>query len=389
MTVGTGSRIAGRYLLGERLGRGGMADVFRAEDERLGRTVAVKLLRDHAESSSDRDRFAAEARTLAVLDHPSIVTLLDAGLEDDQPWLAMQMVEGSTLATHLTGRPIRVAEVASIGRQLAEGLAYAHANGIVHRDVKPANVLLTEDGRALLADFGIARLLDSTTRHTVAGQAIGSPAYLAPEQASGGELSGAADVYSLGLLLLEALTGQRAFTGTTTEVVYARLQAPPEVPSSVPSGWAALLRAMTALAPADRPVAEEVGRRLAAFDGTDLAPLSPGAVDPEATAPFDVSAVGIDADPEGTRVISGPHATRVPGVASAAGVRERIRRLPPAAVAVGAALAALAVVLLVWLVLRDPATTTQPDVPAVPSGVPSHLQDELSDLHDAIHGSPR
>jgi serine/threonine protein kinase len=385
MTIASGSLVAGRYRLGELVGRGGMADVFRAHDERLGRPVALKLLRDHTGSSADRERFAVEARTLARLDHPAIVTLLDAGLESDQPWLVMQFVEGATLATRVAGSPLPAADVALIGRQLSEGLASAHAEGVVHRDVKPANVLLTADRRALLADFGIARLLDSAARHTAVGQAIGSPAYLAPEQASGGEVSGATDVYALGLLLLEALTGERAFRGTTTEVVYARLQGPPDVPSTVPPGWASLLREMTALAPADRPAAEAVARRLGAFDGEDLADDELVAADPDATAPFDVArdtGSGPAVDPEGTRLVTSPGGAAEPST-------HGLRAAPRAVVVAGVLLAVLVAALLIWLALRDTGSGAEPEVPPVPSGVPAGLQDELSDLHDAIHGSPR
>ncbi len=410
MPADTGSLLAGRYLLGDLIGRGGMADVFRANDERLGRPVALKLLRVQAASETDRERFAAEARTLARLDHPAIVTLLDAGLEDDQPWLAMQLVDGATLASRSAAGGLPAADVAEAGRQVAEGLAYAHACGVVHRDVKPGNILLAADGRALIADFGIAHLLDGTTRHTAVGQAIGSPAYLAPEQASGGELSGATDIYSLGLLLLEALTGDRAFRGTTTEVVYARLQGPPDIPADVPLGWATLLRAMTSVAPGDRPTAEEVATALGGFDGADLA-----GPDPEATAPFAVADTmaatspspetsvngvgdGVAVEPEGTRLLVRPEATTgtaAPGARSradepAAAVdgmwsTRRLASLPPALLAAGAVLLVLVLAGLLWLALRDPAPPAS-SVPPVPSGVPSALQSPLGDLHDAIHG---
>lgn len=371
-----------------------MADVFRANDERLGRPVAVKLLRVQAASATDRERFAAEARTLARLDHPGVVTLLDAGLEDDQPWLAMQLVEGATLASRFAEGRLAMADVAEVGRQVAEGLAYAHACGVVHRDVKPGNILLAPDGRALIADFGIAHLLDGTTRHTAVGQAIGSPAYLAPEQASGGELSGATDVYSLGLLLLEALTGERPFRGTTTEMVYARLQAPPEVPAELPLGWATLLRAMTSVAPGDRPTADEVATTLAGFDGEDLA-----AADPEATAPFAVAeapthapadarepeapgagtAPTLAVEPDGTRVFAG-----VPPAGDAT-ARPPAQRRAPSLLAAAAVVVVLVLLSGLWLALRDPAPPAS-SVPPVPSGVPSQLESPLADLHDAIHG---
>lgn len=366
--------------MGDLLGSGGMADVYRADDERLGRPVALKLLRVQAASETDRERFAGEAHTLARLDHPAVVTLLDAGLEDDQPWLAMQLVEGATLASRFAGGAVPAADVAEIGRQVAEGLAYAHACGVVHRDVKPGNILLAPGARALIADFGIAHLLDGTSRHTAVGQAIGSPAYLAPEQASAGELSGATDVYSLGLLLLEALTGQRPFRGTTTEMVYARLQGPPDVPADLPLGWATLLRAMTSVAPADRPTAEEVATTLAAFDGEDLAPA-----DPEATAPF---AVAEQPDRTQLLAVTPAAAEEGSGARAAAGPADRPSRSSGLSrlVAAAAVLAVLALVGALWLALRDPAPPAS-SVPPVPSGVPSGLRAPLADLHEAIHGS--
>lgn len=340
MTVGSGSLVGERYRLGDLLGRGGMADVYRAVDERLGRAVAVKVLRLQADAGPDRARFSGEARTLARLGHPSIVTLLDAGLEDAHPWIAMELVEGTTLG-HWFGRgPLRAAEVATVGQQVAEALAYAHAEGVVHRDVKPGNILLAGDQRVLLADFGIAHVLDGATRHTAVGQSVGSPAWLAPEQAAAEPVSSATDVYSLGLVLLEALSGERAFSGTPTELVHARLAAPPVVPSSVPPGWAALLASMTALAPADRPAAAEVAARLAAFDGADLPP------DPDATAPF-----------AATRVLP---AVRVAGAAAAGSALLAALATVPRRLLIAAAVAlALLLVLVLWLALRgDPAPVT-------------------------------
>jgi serine/threonine protein kinase len=275
MTWGIGSRVADRYLLEELIGRGGMADVYRATDLQLHRGVAVKVLREQVDDESGRLRFAAEARTVAQLNHPAIVTLLDAGLGGEEMFLVMELVGGTTLGQRLASGPLSNAEATRIGRTLADGLAHAHAAGVVHRDVKPGNVLLGHRGRALLADFGIAQLVDSVTRHTAVGQAIGSPAYLAPEQVTGGDLTGAADVYALGLMLLEALTGERPFTGTTTEVVHARLTRSPDVPSTLGAPWVDLLSAMTAMDPADRPTAERVS-----------AVLAGGAL--EETAPFDV-----------------------------------------------------------------------------------------------------
>jgi serine/threonine protein kinase len=269
--------LGGRYRLGERIGSGGMADVHRALDTRLGRPVAIKLMRSREATQTDRDRFAAEARVIADLNHPGIVTLLDSGLDDDRPYLVMELVEGPTLAQRLAEGPLPGEEVRRIGAQLASALAYAHAQGVVHRDVKPGNVLLGPEGRACLADFGIARQVDGTVGMTLAGQVIGSPAYVAPEQVAAEPVGPPADVYSLGLLLFESLTGRRAFTGTGVEVAYARVHGSPMLPVSLGPMWLSLLAAMTARDPAERPTAESVVRLLAgppAYDAASTAAFS-------------------------------------------------------------------------------------------------------------------
>ena len=201
--------LADRYALGDLLGQGGMADVFRAHDGVLDREVAVKMLRDSTADGSDRTRFTSEARTLARLSHTGLVMVLDAGIEIDRPFLVMELVDGATLADRLRDGPLDIETAASVGVQVSEALAYAHERGVVHRDVKPANLLLDASGRVKLADFGIARLLGDTIRHTMTGHAIGTAAYLAPEQVQGRDVDGRSDVYSLGLVLLESITGRR------------------------------------------------------------------------------------------------------------------------------------------------------------------------------------
>ncbi len=225
--------VADRYTLGERLGSGGMAVVYRATDRVLHRDVAVKVLRDTADDETDRLRFTTEARTLAALSHRHLVMVLDAGTTGDQPFLVMELVEGVTLSQRIADGPLPPDEVAVIGAQLADALAYAHDRGVIHRDVKPGNVLLGAGG-VKLADFGIARLVGDTVRHTKTGQAIGTAAYISPEQVLGHDVTPAADVYALGLVLLEVLTGERAYPGSSTEAALARLHRPPHVPDTLP-----------------------------------------------------------------------------------------------------------------------------------------------------------
>jgi serine/threonine protein kinase len=258
---GGGRLLDGRYRLDERLGGGAVAEVFRGLDERLQRPVAVKLFRGDA--AEQLQRHEAEMLTLAGLDHPSLVTVFDAGNDDEtgQPYLVMQLVEGPTLGAELREGRLPADRSARYGAALADALAYVHERGFVHRDVKPANVLISEDGRVHLADFGIARLVDSA-HQTKTGDVLGTPAYFAPEQVAGEPVGPPADIYALGIVLIECLTGSKPFEGTAMEVAMARLARSPEVPADLGDDWRALLEAMTRRQPEARPTAEAVAEGL-------------------------------------------------------------------------------------------------------------------------------
>ena len=384
----------GRYLLGEVLGRGGMADVYRATDELLHRPVAVKLLRDVADDASDRARFTGEARTLAQLNHPGLVMILDAGTEGEHPYLVMELVEGTTLARLCAAGPMAASRVAGIGAQVATALAFAHHKGVVHRDVKPANVLVTGQDRTKLADFGIARLIGDTVRHTRTGQAIGTAAYLAPEQVQGREITTAADVYALGLVLLEALTGERSFPGSATEAAMARLSSGPPIPEGLPAGWGELLHAATATDPAERPPADEVADRLRDLQAADEPDDAAGST-AVLTNPNTQRLTPMP--PSGGAVVPPPAAGPLPdrmGEAAAARTRDGFGRArqwllhgPTEQRGLAAALAAL----LLLIVITALASSTDPDEPAgdVPADTPSELREPLQDLHDAINGVDR
>jgi eukaryotic-like serine/threonine-protein kinase len=199
----------GRYRLERPLGRGGMASVYLGRDTELDRAVAVKLLAENAAADDGlRARFVREARLAARLSHPNIVSVFDAGEDDGRPYLVMEHVEGETLSELLAQRGrIPPEEVRGLALQAARGLAHAHAAGVVHRDIKPQNLLLREDGTLKIADFGIARAAEGTAL-TRAGTVLGTAAYLAPEQALGEQATPASDVYSLGAVLYELLTGR-------------------------------------------------------------------------------------------------------------------------------------------------------------------------------------
>lgn len=377
--------LAGRYALESVIGRGGMADVHRARDEVLHRPVAIKILRAVSADPQDRARFGAETRMLAQLRHPNLVMILDAGTDGERPFLVMELVEGSSLAERCREGPLDPAHVATIGTRLAEALRYVHAEGIVHRDVKPANVLLSHDGRVLLADFGIARLTADAARLTGSGVMIGTAAYLAPEQVRNEQVGPAADVYSLGLVLLEALTGVRTYSGPSTEAALARLSSPPSVPDELPHPWPDLLRSMTALDPSARPTPPEVGSALAAvaagFDpAAATVALRPGSpVGHPPTRRFDIGEARGDARPPTRPDLP------TPGPATAAAQPTRRRPVRPALlVAVGAGLLTVLAVVLVVTVLSSGGGAG--GTGTIPADVPPQLRESLQELHEAVNG---
>lgn len=249
-----------------------MAHVVRGTDLLLERDVAVKLMRETPDAEADVARFLAETRTLARLTHPGLVTVLDGGTTSSgRPFLVMELVDGPPLSASLAA-PLEPPRVAEIGGQVAAALAYAHTQGVVHRDVKPGNVLLRRDGRVKLADFGIAKLLGEQSLHTRTGTVLGSVHYLAPEQVAFEDITPATDVYALGLLMLRCLTGHHAFEGPTIESALARLSADPEVPAHLPADWHLLLTEMTARRAEDRPSAAEVTGRLGHLSGAGQPP---------------------------------------------------------------------------------------------------------------------
>ena len=225
-----GKTIAGRYELEEVVGHGGMSSVYRAHDSLLERYVALKILHEQYNEDDDFvERFKREARSVAQLQHPSIVTVIDRGEEEGRQYIVFEYIDGENLKEFVVrkGR-LEVREALEIAIDIARALAFAHEHGLIHRDVKPQNVLLNGDGRAKVTDFGIARSLDVDSGVTQTGTVLGTSNYIAPEQASGRPVDVHTDVYSLGVVLYELLTGDVPFPGESfVAVAMKHVQEPP------------------------------------------------------------------------------------------------------------------------------------------------------------------
>jgi len=274
---------ASRYRLDTLIATGGMGEVWRGTDTVLDRRVAVKLLRsEYAEDPDFRGRFQTEARHAAALHDQHVAAVFDFGEATGRPFLVMELVPGRPLSALLRdGRPLAPAVVRDLVGQAAAGLAVAHARGIVHRDVKPANLLVTPQGRVKVTDFGIARAADSVAV-TQPGTVIGTPFYLSPEQARGETAGPAADVYALGVVAHECLAGRRPFAADTpVATALAHLRDPvPDLPATVPADLAAVIRRALAKTPAERfPDAGALAAALAATGRgtTAVTPVPPAA----------------------------------------------------------------------------------------------------------------
>ncbi|HEU5157105.1 MAG TPA: serine/threonine-protein kinase [Streptosporangiaceae bacterium] len=343
-----GDLLAGRYRLAERIGVGGMAEVWRGDDEVLARQVAIKLI-DPALLADEafRLRFRAEARAAAGLSHPHVVTVHDYGEQDGTPYIVMELLDGETLADRLAGGPLAPAGAATVCGQMAAALAAAHETGLVHRDVKPANVFLTRGGVKVL-DFGVAVRGET-------GPAFGTPAYLAPEQLAHGPVTAAADVFALGVVLFEALTGRRPF-GEDDE----RTE-PPPFPPDTPAAIASLGARCLAADPAARPGSAEVAAAFAEQPGERAGePVEP--VEPAEPSAESVEAAEVQAA-AGDRPETPTARSRTAVLDAPAGIGPWRRRLLIAgAVAVPAALAVALVI-----ASRD---ADDPEAAAAPTAAP-------------------
>lgn len=248
--------LGGRYSLTERIAVGGMGEVWKARDKVLGRIVAVKILKEeYTGDPGFLERFRAEARHTALLNHPGVANVFDYGEEDGSAYLVMELVPGEPLSNIIEKeRRLPADRILNIIAQSARALAAAHAQGLVHRDVKPGNIMITPDDRVKITDFGIARLADQVPL-TATGQVMGTAQYLAPEQATGQAATPSSDMYSLGIIGYECLAGRRPFTGES-QIAIALAQVndpPPPLPDDVPAPAAALMMCLLSKDPAQRP----------------------------------------------------------------------------------------------------------------------------------------
>ncbi len=383
--AGAATLLAGRYELGSLLGHGGMGTVRDATDRRLGRPVAVKILRaDLAEQATARRRFETEAHAAARLTHPNVVMVFDSGEDDGIPFLVMERLPGRTLADELAAGPLSLERVGEVARGILAALAAAHAAGIIHRDIKPGNVLLTDDGHVKVSDFGIAKTVDDVDQ-TQTAELVATPGYLAPERLAGEPASQRSDLYSVGVLLYEALSGRRPFAGDTPLAVMRAIERGHAEPLTSQRG--ALPAEVVAVV--ERAMSLDPRRRFAsAIEMAAALELPPElhATEPIDTA-WDSETVPVDLGSRdgATRTLhlpSPPERGRSRGMAW---VRSHL-------LAVGVALAVVVVVVLFASRQGDghPATsvpsTTAPTTPAKPTAtrLPATLDDAIRRLEQTV-----
>ena len=370
-----GTLLGDRYRVGPVLGHGGMSVVHRARDLVTGSDVAVKLFASGVtlDARVRQQREVALSRGLA---HPAIAAVIDYSDSSDEAgpaYLVSELVDGPTLRARIADSPLTPRQVSVIGARLADALAHLHGHGIVHRDIKPANVLLPgADDAALaaakLADFGVAIRLEDT-RVTVDGFVVGTPTYLSPEQVTGGDITAASDVYSLGLVLIECLTQEPPFAGSGVECALARLHRGPAVPAGLPVGLGSLLQHMTAREAASRPSAVEVVGALR--DGVAPAPVHTAVI----------GGLGDVLPADGPRAAGADDATAILPVVVAAAARRRTLIHRGAGAVVGVAATAL-----VFAVIHDAGTSPSPQPspttnPVVAAQVPSTAPSTSSQIH--------
>ncbi len=399
-------RTLGRYRLDTLLGQGGMADVYRATDTKLGRVVAVKVInRSRAGDPQFQSRFTQEARLVASLEHPGILPIYDYGEEDELPYLVMPYLDGGTLRDRMLGQPVPFPLASAWIRQLGDALDAAHAAGILHRDIKPANVLIGKGDRLALADFGIAKMLEATTGLTATGMVVGTPVYMAPEQAQGKPASPASDRYALGILSYELLAGRPPFDGESALALmnqHVTMSAPPlsSRVRGLPAGLDAIFEKALAKDPAQRHAScRALADAVAAFLPTGEHPTADVPTVPTSSwAPHLTSATAVQSTPGAGSRLPAASVTPAPrSLTSEATVAARTsspstsRRWAVPAI-VGAVIGAAAILLVARGSSQKPsapvapvATATAPpsaptEVPVAPTEVPTPAPIQVVEL---------
>ena len=379
----------GRYQLTSRIATGGMGEVWRAEDTVLDREVAVKVLKqEYADDPTFRARFEAEARNAAALHHPNVASVFDFGeLNDDdgsghrRPFLVMELVPGQPLSVLLRGgEPMPPERASEVVAQAADAIAAAHTLGIVHRDVKPANLLVTPDGIVKITDFGIARAADGAAI-TQTGQIIGTPHYISPEQAEGQPATQASDIYALGVVLYECLAGRRPFArDTPIQVALAHIREDvPPLDDAVP----ARLRAIV-----DKALAKDPAERFAS--AADLALALRGGEVPGLGLAAAGAAAGVPLDPQSTQILEMPPFDPA-GTAPVDGPDDRRRGLPPwwpwAAAAAAVLVLVLGVAAFAGNGTSEPAVADEPEPSPSASASPSQRASKPADDRIRVRAS--
>ena len=394
--------VGDRYRLGERLGHGGMGEVFAAHDLRLQREVALKLLRaDLAEQDGMRERVVAEARLAARLSHPHVVGVLDTGEQDGRPFVVMERLSGRTLRDELADGRMPPERVRDVGLQVLRALAAAHELGIVHRDVKPANVLDAGVGTWKVADFGIARWVHADETLTGTGELLGSPSYLAPERIEGQQAEPASDLYAVGVLLYEALCGKKPFEGDdplalATAIRDGAFEPPLSVLPDADPGIVAVIETAMRLDPADRY--ESAGQMAAALLGevtpeaqdTTATIVTQGSDDTTATmvaaatTPLPRADAVPESEPDGNETVPVPRVdqtTRLPYQAPAPRPSRSRRHPGRALIVVGAILALVLITVFAIVAFTGPGG---PPPASDASSLPVPLEDALIRLEESV-----
>ena len=387
----TSELIEGRYEVGALLGRGATGEVWSGRDTRLEREVAIKRLRPDLADDGVRARFAGEARAAARLNHPSIVAVYDSGEWDGAPYLVMECLPGRTLADELVDGPLPGERAREIALDVAGALDAAHGMGVIHRDVKPGNILFTPEGKAKLADFGIAKSTESMD-HTQTGMVVGTPAYLAPERLDGDPATPQSDLYSLGVVLYEAVTGECPFRGDTPVALARAVQATTPIPlrdrlPGTDPRVATAVDAAMAKDPADRPSSAAA---MVAMLESDVATSRPETADVAETAEFQAPAattvlpVGAPDDADLRDDTPGTGAWSLPPIRSwwerSTGVQRR-----------GVAAAVLVVAFALLFLIGgggggddDPNPPPTTVAPAATTPLPAPLEDAITRLEESV-----